>query len=63
MIDIKNISDEMDSFVVFKSNLSLHWDVKYADNVQQNFWRENNKGLLFTMSWIGRICSCSYSCL
>jgi hypothetical protein len=31
-------------------------DVKYADNVQQ---QENNKGLLFTMSWSGWLCSCS----
>ena len=36
-------------------------DVKYADNVQQYFRQENNKGLLFTMSWSGRLCSCSWS--
>ncbi len=51
----------MASFAVLKSNLSLHWDVKYTDNVQHNFQRENNKGLLFTMSWSGPLCSCSFS--
>ena len=30
-------------------------DVKHADNVQQYFWRESNMGLLFTMSWSGRL--------
>ncbi len=51
-------------FCCLESNLSLHSNVEYTDNVhsvQQNFWRENNKGLLFTMSWSGQLCSCSCS--
>ncbi len=50
----------MASFAVLKSNLGLHWDVKYTDNVQHNFQWENNKGLLFTMSWSGPLCSSSF---
>jgi hypothetical protein len=51
----------MASFGVLKSSLSLHLDVEYTDNVQQNIQWENNKGLLLTVSWSGRLFSCSCS--
>ncbi len=55
MLHIKNINDDMASFDVLKSNLSLYLDVEYTENVQQDFRRENNKGLLFTISWSGQL--------
>ncbi len=61
MLHIKNTKDKMASFVCLeKQPQSALKMLKYADNVQQYFGRENNKGLLFTMSWSGRLCSCSH---
>ncbi len=54
MLHIKDIIGNKASFAVLNSNLSLYQDVKNTDDVQQNFRRENIKGLLFTMGWSGR---------
>jgi hypothetical protein len=38
-----------------ESNLCLHKDVDCTDNVQQIFWRENDKCSLFTRGWSGQL--------
>jgi hypothetical protein len=46
VLNIKNIGDEVASFVSLEKATSVCWeDVKYADYVQQYFRRENNNGL------------------
>ncbi len=62
MLHIKNMSEKMASFVCLEKQTTICTEeVKYADNVQHYFQREHNKGLLFTMSWSGRLWSCSCS--
>jgi hypothetical protein len=53
MLHIKNISDEIASFVCLEKQPQSALKMLNMQTLQQYFRLENNKGLLFTMSWSG----------
>jgi hypothetical protein len=66
LVDVthKEHNDEIASFAVLKSNLSLYYYVEYTDNVKQNFRGKTTKAytVLYGLEWSASVLVlCSHS--